>query len=102
MSSVPPPNTSDIRRTAVDSSIEQPGGGTEGTVDSSLNEAPQYFRSLELEFLRVMDRDSVAKQFYDMATVSYHGTHEDGLKAAIIALSNAARNRKLRDGQPGT
>ena len=71
------------------------------TVDRMQTEAPQYFRSLELEFLRVMDRDSIAATFYNMATVSYHGTHEDGLKAAIIALSNAARNRRLRDGQPG-
>ncbi len=40
MSSVLPPNKSDTDRTAVDSDIEQPGGGTEGTADR-LNEAPR-------------------------------------------------------------
>jgi len=40
VSSVLPPNKSDNDRTAVDSSNEQPGGGTEGTGDR-LNEAPR-------------------------------------------------------------
>ena len=40
MPSVPLPNNSDNNRSAVPSEFEQPGDGTEGTVDSSLNEAP--------------------------------------------------------------
>lgn len=59
MSSVPPPNNSDILRAPVDSSIEQPGGGTEGTVDH-LNEARQAVsKHLNSEGLPMSYRETV-------------------------------------------
>ena len=45
--SVPLPNNSDNDRSAAPSEFEQPGDGIEGTVDSSLNEAPRYCLNCE-------------------------------------------------------
>lgn len=97
MSSVPSPNKSDIRRTAVDSDSKQPGGGTEGIVDSSLNEAPQWLRDLSdaqdwchliigLVPNTVYPKGQSSYRCYDVVDISYNGgSDDDPYEGGVIA-----------------
>ena len=60
-----------------------------------------YKRSLLEEFDRVMVNDNVSRYFYDLATKTYGLDNEHGLKAAIVALSNALL-RKVNEQKDAT
>jgi hypothetical protein len=58
-----------------------------------------YEAELEREFVRVMNNDVAARHGYDTAA-AFRMPEEMKLKAAIVAMSNASRNRELRRRTP--